>query len=62
MPELAMLSVATTTRYSLTCMETCRSLDKEPGDNNMGTFDVTILTVDDGIFEVKSTTGNSHLG
>lgn len=28
----------------------------------MGTFDVTILTVDDGIFEVKSTNGCSHLG
>lgn len=27
-----------------------------------GTFDVTVLTVDDGIFEVKSTTGNAHLG
>lgn len=27
-----------------------------------GTFDVTVLTVDEGIFEVKSTTGNSHLG
>ena len=27
-----------------------------------GTFDVTVLTVDEGIFEVKSTAGNSHLG
>lgn len=27
-----------------------------------GTFDVTVLTVDDGIFEVKSTTGDAHLG
>ena len=27
-----------------------------------GTFDVTVLTVEDGIFEVKSTTGNAHLG
>lgn len=27
-----------------------------------GTFDVTILTVDDGIFQVKSTAGDTHLG
>lgn len=27
-----------------------------------GTFDVTILTVDDGVFDVKSTNGNTHLG
>jgi heat shock 70kDa protein 1/2/6/8 len=29
---------------------------------NVGTFDVTVLTVEDGIFEVKATGGNSHLG
>ncbi len=28
----------------------------------MGTFDVTILSIDDGIFEVKATGGNTHLG
>ena len=27
-----------------------------------GTFDVTVLTVDEGIFEVKATNGDSHLG
>ena len=27
-----------------------------------GTFDVSVLTLDDGIFEVKSTNGNTHLG
>ena len=27
-----------------------------------GTFDVTILTIEDGIFEVKSTAGDTHLG
>jgi heat shock protein 1/8 len=27
-----------------------------------GTFDVTVLTVDDGIFQVKSTAGDTHLG
>ena len=27
-----------------------------------GTFDVSVLTIDDGIFEVKSTCGDTHLG
>lgn len=27
-----------------------------------GTFDVSILSIDDGMFEVKSTSGNCHLG
>ena len=27
-----------------------------------GTFDVSILTLDDGIFEVKATAGDTHLG
>lgn len=27
-----------------------------------GTFDVSILTIDNGLFEVKSTNGNTHLG
>ncbi|KAF4080372.1 hypothetical protein AMELA_G00169600 [Ameiurus melas] len=27
-----------------------------------GTFDVSILTIEDGIFEVKATTGDTHLG
>src|ERR1700761_5970255 len=27
-----------------------------------GTFDVSVLSIDDGIFEVKSTTGDTHLG
>ncbi len=26
------------------------------------TFDVSLLTIDDGIFEVKATSGNTHLG
>jgi heat shock protein 1/8 len=28
----------------------------------MGTFDVSLLTIDDGIFEVKATAGDTHLG
>ena len=27
-----------------------------------GTFDVTILNIEDGIFETKATNGNTHLG
>lgn len=27
-----------------------------------GTFDVTVLQIDEGTFEVKSTCGDSHLG
>lgn len=28
----------------------------------MGTFDVSVLTISDGFFEVKATSGNTHLG
>jgi len=31
-------------------------------DMGGGTFDVSILTIEDGIFEVKSTAGDTHLG
>merc|ERR1711887_109845 len=45
-------------------------LDKKTsGESNIlifdlggGTFDVSILAIDDGIFEVKSTAGDTHLG
>ncbi|XP_073426800.1 heat shock-related 70 kDa protein 2 [Dendrobates tinctorius] len=45
-------------------------LDKKGGgeqnvlifDLGGGTFDVSVLTIDDGIFEVKSTAGDTHLG
>nr|ACH72064.1 heat shock protein 70-4 [Tetranychus cinnabarinus] len=45
-------------------------LDKKGGgeknilifDLGGGTFDVSILTIEDGIFEVKSTAGDTHLG
>merc|ERR1739842_30627 len=45
-------------------------LDKKVGaeknvlifDLGGGTFDVSILAIEDGIFEVKSTNGNTHLG
>jgi len=28
----------------------------------MGTFDVSLLTLDEGVFEVKATGGNGHCG
>ena len=45
-------------------------LDKKVGqerhvlifDLGGGTFDVSVLTIEDGIFEVKSTAGDTHLG
>merc|ERR1712114_130057 len=46
-------------------------LDKKKGSNEKnvlifdlggGTFDVSVLTIEDGIFEVKSTAGDTHLG
>ncbi len=44
-------------------------LDKKGGEQNIlifdlggGTFDVSLLTIDDGIFEVKATAGDTHLG
>merc|ERR1711973_844707 len=36
--------------------------DKSTGKENKITFDVSILTIEDGIFEVKSTSGDTHLG
>merc|ERR1712186_23774 len=43
--------------------------NKTKGERNVlifdlggGTFDVSILSIDDGIFEVKSTAGDTHLG
>jgi molecular chaperone DnaK (HSP70) len=44
-------------------------LDKQDREENIlvfdlggGTFDVTLLSIDHGVFEVKATSGNTHLG
>merc|ERR1712100_15508 len=44
-------------------------LDKKGGEKSVlifdlggGTFDVSLLTIDDGIFEVRATAGDTHLG
>merc|ERR1711968_282892 len=44
-------------------------LDKSGGERNVlifdlggGTFDVSLLSIEDGIFEVKATAGDTHLG
>lgn len=44
-------------------------LDKKSAEKNImvfdlggGTFDVSILTIDHGVFEVISTSGDTHLG
>ena len=44
-------------------------LDKRDGEKNIlvfdlggGTFDVSLLTIDNGVFEVVSTNGDTHLG
>ena len=44
-------------------------LDKKGGEKNVvvfylggGTFDVSVLTIDNGVFEILATNGDTHLG
>lgn len=44
-------------------------MDKKYGEKNIivfdlggGTFDVSLLTIDNGVFEVVATSGDTHLG
>lgn len=65
-----------TVELSCTCILNFRTaaaiaygLDKKEGEKNIlvfdlggGTFDVSVLTIDDGVFEVVATNGDTHLG
>ena len=55
--------------FSSTAAAIAYGLDKKEGEKNIlvfdlggGTFDVSVLTIDDGVFEVVATNGNTHLG
>ena len=55
--------------FSRTAAAIAYGLDKKEGEKNIlvfdlggGTFDVTLLTIDNGVFEVLSTNGDTHLG
>ena len=52
-----------------TCAALAYGLDKKIEDKHVlifdcggGTFDVSVLSIDNGVFEVKSTAGDNHLG
>ena len=56
-------------RFHRTAAAIAYGLDKKEGEKNIlvfdlggGTFDVTLLTIDNGVFEVLSTNGDTHLG
>ena len=57
-----------TTTSSTTAASLAYGLDKESDqtilvfDLGGGTFDVSVLEIGDGVFEVKSTAGDNHLG
>lgn len=55
--------------YFSTAAAIAYGLDKKEGEKNIlvfdlggGTFDVSLLTIDNGVFEVVSTNGDTHLG
>ena len=55
--------------YCRTAAAIAYGLDKKEGEKNIlvfdlggGTFDVSVLTIDDGVFEVVATNGDTHLG
>ena len=65
-PCALFLCVSTTLR---TAAPIAYGLDKREGEKNIlvfdlggGTFDVSLLTIDNGVFEVVSTNGDTHLG
>lgn len=55
--------------YYRTAAAIAYGLDKKEGEKNIlvfdlggGTFDVSLLTIDNGVFEVVATNGDTHLG
>ena len=55
--------------FSRTAAAIAYGLDKKEGKQTIlvfdlggGTYDVTLLTIDNGLFEVLSTHGDTHLG
>jgi len=55
--------------YPRTAAAIAYGLDKKEGEKNIlvfdlggGTFDVSLLTIDNGVFEVIATNGDTHLG
>jgi len=55
--------------FSRTAAAIAYGLDKKDGEKNIlvfdlggGTFDVSLLTIDNGVFEVVATNGDTHLG
>ena len=53
-------------QFGTSCVNTCTKVGSERNvlifDLGGGTFDVSVLSIEDGIFEVKSTAGDTHLG
>ena len=51
-------------RYSPNLQEICKKYwIKSQYDNKaLGTHDVSLISIDDGVFEVKATAGDTHLG
>lgn len=61
--------IFTSPSLSRTAAAIAYGLDKKDGEKNIlvfdlggGTFDVSLLTIDNGVFEVVATNGDTHLG